>query len=291
MTVDLSDPLAHPIVGGAPAEPYPWRDNAYLGFWDPAQEAFGAIHVSTSPNAEGRRARASFSLRGRSAEVIEELPPGTFTGESISFDLGGRVQVRSADLDLDLDLRSVGAVGDYTASEVLPPLVEGKPLQHFQQGAAVSGDVRVLDQRGTLTAAAAVRDRTWGFRDESASMQEYVAIILSFEGALHTVMKFRGNDGADRLHGFWLDEKSLEANRLVVTRDAAGLVVGTETGFADGTVLRLRRRRMLGGFWVPMGVERIGPTLSVYDEFVEVVAEDGRVGYGICEQGVRRQLW
>ena len=40
-----------------------------------------------------------------------------------------------------------------------------------------------------------------------------------------------------------------------------------------------------------MGVERRGPTLSVYDEFNEVAMSDGTIGHGIAEQAVRKQLW
>ena len=46
-----------------------WKDNAYVSFWDPAQRAFGTLHVSTSPNAEGRRARVSLSVDGTVVEV------------------------------------------------------------------------------------------------------------------------------------------------------------------------------------------------------------------------------
>ncbi|MCX2930667.1 hypothetical protein ORI20_10290 [Mycobacterium sp. CVI_P3] len=51
-------PLAHPVHTHVPAEcgrggNAPWRDNAFLAFWDTDSDVFGTVHVSTSPNAEG----------------------------------------------------------------------------------------------------------------------------------------------------------------------------------------------------------------------------------------------
>ncbi|MGH9003074.1 MAG: DUF7065 domain-containing protein, partial [Acidimicrobiia bacterium] len=52
--------LAQPIhADAAGAGDPPWRDNAFLGFWSSTEPIFGAVHVSTSPNTEGRRARFS----------------------------------------------------------------------------------------------------------------------------------------------------------------------------------------------------------------------------------------
>ena len=80
-----------------------WKDNAYISFWDASQDAFGTLHVSTSPNAEGRRARLSLTVDGTAVEVIEELPPASYRSESIEFDLSGRVTVDHPDLQLDAD--------------------------------------------------------------------------------------------------------------------------------------------------------------------------------------------
>lgn len=77
--IDITDawgPLAEPIHSDAagPTDPV-WKDNAYLSFWDTANEVFGSFHVSTSPNGTGaRRARCSVSVRGNVLEIIEDLP-------------------------------------------------------------------------------------------------------------------------------------------------------------------------------------------------------------------------
>jgi hypothetical protein len=93
-TVTQFGPLATPIHEdfAAPGDP-PWRDNAYLGFWDSARQLFGEVHVSTSPNGGGRRARVETFVDGRFCEIDEELEPGTFRSESVDFDIDGTVRV------------------------------------------------------------------------------------------------------------------------------------------------------------------------------------------------------
>src|SRR2546425_13361752 len=67
----LSEPIhTEPLPEGRPA----FRDNAYLGFWDRGGEVVGAFHVSTSPNAEGRRAALSPAAGGRGAAGVRPPP-------------------------------------------------------------------------------------------------------------------------------------------------------------------------------------------------------------------------
>ena len=139
MTVtDIADawgPLAEPIHADAagPADPV-WKDNAYLSFWDTANEVFGSFHVSTSPNGTGaRRARCSVSVRGKVLEIIEDLSPGSFASASIDFGLNGVITVRHPRLRADLVNAPLFVAGDYAVGGVVPELVAGKPLQHFQQ--------------------------------------------------------------------------------------------------------------------------------------------------------------
>lgn len=283
--------LAHPIRSDVPESGLPaWKDNAYLGFWDPTNEVYGAVHVSTSPNAEGRRARASVSVRGRSAEVVEDLEPGSFSSDSIAFDLDGRIEVRAAQLTADLELAPRFVPGDYSASEVVPPLVEGEPLRHLQQAAAVTGGVAVGSEESGVDGLG-MRDRTWGFRDESASMPEYIGVIVGFPDRLLTVMRFARVGGGDRTAGFVLADEATEATGLTeIARDASGLFAAAQVSLAGGERFELRTTARSGGFWVPMGWERTGPTMSAYDEFVAIRSGDGEVGHGIVEQGIVRRL-
>src|SRR5436190_5659619 len=75
----LSEPIHGPVPEGAP----PYKDNAYLAFWDDKAGVYGVFHFSTSPNAEGRRARVTVQAGGRTAEIIETPDPGTFDTDSI----------------------------------------------------------------------------------------------------------------------------------------------------------------------------------------------------------------
>ena len=78
---------------------------------------------------------------------------------------------------------------------------------------------------------------------------------------------------------------------MTITRDAAGLCAGVALKLADGDMLELRSGGRRAGFWVPMGDERDGPTMSCFDEFASFTAADGRAGFGLAEHGVVRRLF
>lgn len=288
MTSDSS--LEHAVREDVPPEPWPWRDNAFVAFWSPGSDVVGVVHLSTSPNAEGRRARASLSVRGVTAEIVEPLDAGSFESESVRFDLAGRVEVDHPSMKLTAEFKPRFALGDFSDTGVIPPLVEDQPLRHLQQGTDVTGAAAVFrrgrEERVEFTAVG-MRDRTWGFRDETAAFVEYVAVTLDLGDALVTAMKFLAPDGSQTMHGFRLADRATPVHSLQLTRDAAGLVVGLELGLAESAPLELRRDAQLGGFWVPMGIERTGPVFSAYDEFLTLRGG----GAGFVEQGVRRNLW
>lgn len=283
--------LAHPLRADDPgANAPPWRDNAYLAFWDAHSAVIGVVHVSTSPNAGGRRARASAAIGRISAELVETLPPASFASESIVFSLDGHVQVRGEQLRADLRLAPRGAAADFTAGRAIPELVEGQPLQHFQQAATVTGTLSVHGADAEVKAVG-LRDRTWGFRDESAMWPEYIAVAVDIDGEMLTVLKFALSDGSTKADGFVLGERARRVEDLTeIARDASGLFAGAKVAFSDSERLALRATRRTGGFWVPMGRERTGPTMSAYDEFLEFATSDGRSGHGLVEQGIVRRL-
>ena len=291
LTRDWGD-LAHPIRADDPGDGKPaWKDNAFICFWDPANEAYGVVHVSTSPNAQGRRARASLSVRGRIAEVMEELEPGTFAGEMISFGLDGDVEVNADGMSAKIDLAPRGKWADYSTTGLIPELVPGEPLQHFQAASFVTGSATVGEETAEVKGIG-MRDRTWGFRDESSGWDEYIGVVVDIEERLLTIMKFMGSDGKTATAGFLCsDGEPVQADRLEeITRDASGLFAAAKVTTTDGEVLDLRMTKRLAGFWVPMGWERQGPTMSAYDEVIEVRTADGRAGHGLVEQGIIRQL-
>jgi hypothetical protein len=274
------------VPDGRPA----FRDNAYLGFWDGGGEVIGAFHVSTSPNAEGRRARISLAAGGRPVEVVEPLDPGTYTSTSIDFDLDRRITVDSPALSGEIICTPVFAVADYSTGSIIPPLIPEEPLQHYQQAARVQGRFTVAG-RDVEIDGFGMRDRTWGYRDESVSIAEYVAVTAVFPGFALTCMRFAGPDGSDRTEGYRLGRTAEPFAAMGITRDASGLLAAAHLTLAGGEALEMVVGERLGGFWVPMGWERRGPTMSAYDEFDWVQTADGTEGVTLTEQGVVRRLF
>ena len=283
----LSEPIhTDPLPVGRPA----FRDNAFLGFWDRGGEVFGAFHVSTSPNAEGRRARFSLSVGGRSTEIVEPLEPYRFDSPSIAFDLDRRIAVDGPGLAGELTCTPLFAVADYSKGSIIPPLVPDEPLQHFQQAARVEGRFTV-DGRDVAVDGFGIRDRTWGYRDESVSIAEYVALTAVFDDFAVTSMRFLSAEGTDRTEGYRLGAVAEPIAAMGLTRNASGLLVAGHLTLAGGEALEVRVTGRLGGFWVPMGWERRAPTMSAYDEFDRVRTDGGADGVTLTEQGVVRRIF
>jgi hypothetical protein len=284
--------LATPVHQSAPADAQPWRDNAWLSFWDPDRRIFGECHVSTSPNAAGCRSRFSLVVEGTEFELVEPLAPGTFTSPSIEFDLNGRVSVKTTAFEATIVARGRGVPAPFAPvdSGVIPALVAGEPLQHHQQAADITGEA-VIDGRTVSFTGHGFRDRTWGYRDETTSWPEYLGINAVFPDAALTSMKFRAVDGSDSLEGYWLrSDRAADVTGMTITRDARGLLAAaTLTGERGELAVRAAGRG--AGFWVPMGWERTGPAMSSYAEFVPLTRSDGVVGFGRFEQGVVRALF
>ncbi|HSV40286.1 MAG TPA: hypothetical protein VLI04_16110 [Nocardioidaceae bacterium] len=280
-------PLAEPIHSDAagPGDPV-WKDNAYLSFWDVAGGVFGSVHVSTSPNGEGaRRARCSVSGHGVVVEVVEDLEPGTFSSDSIHFDLDGTVRVDHPTLQAELTYLPLYAPADYAVTGLIPELVPGKPLQHFQQGCTVTGTVTVGGSTYNLDAEG-MRDRTWGFRDEVAQWVEYAGLIATFEGAFITAIKFVSRTGEVAGDGFFATAEGVQViERIHFRRDAAARFIRATLELADGSTRTVSITARETGFWVPMGAESDGPAFGTYDDFMQLDL-DGAPGAGLFEQGI-----
>lgn len=285
-------PLSEPIHADAAGVGDPvWKDNAYFSFWDPAAQVFGTLHVSTSPNAPGaRRARFSVSVAGWVTEVIEELEEGTFSSESLHFGLDGRVSVEHPAVQAELVNVPLFAAADYGVNNVIPPLVPGAPLQHFQQACTVTGGVTV-DGATVAVAGHGMRDRTWGFRDESSQWVEFAALFVVDESTFVTAMKFRGADDALTADGFVTEgSRSIQITGITFARDAAAQFRWARLELADDSTRMVSIRTRLGGFRVPAGpAETDGPALGVYDDFM-MFDSDGRGGDGIFEQAILHRV-
>jgi hypothetical protein len=291
VTAQAWGPLAEPVHGPVPEGRPPWKDNAFLTFWEPDHSVFGTVHVSTSPNASGRRARITVSVDGRVGEIVEELAPGTFRGEAVSFGLDRATTVSGPSLSGQLHATPMFALADYTAGSVIPPLVPGEPLHHYQRAARVSGNL-VLDGHAVELDAVGFRDRTWGYRDESANISEYIALMLTFPDHAYSVIRLRSSGGADLTEGYRLaDNTSERVTGLSVTRDASSLLARTTLTLPDGQEVVISNRGRRAGFWLPMGWERHGPTMGAFDEFFDAEDGSGNRGFGLAEHGIVRHLY
>jgi hypothetical protein len=283
-------PLSHPIRDEVPTGAPPWRDNAYMAFWTSDLSAFGCYHVSTSPNAKGRRARFSLMVGGSAVEIVEEIEPGTFNSPSLEFDLGDSLRVRSAQVSGELVCTPLFELADYS-DKIIPGLDGGVSLTHYQRTGRFVGRFIVGGTEFGIDGVG-IRDRTWGSRDESVSISEYIGIMAVLDGCAITAIRMRAPNGTDRTEGFVLYEggKRPIVGLDEIRRDAQGLFSSCELTLADGDTMVLRNTRRAGGFWVPMGWERKGPVMSAYDEYDSVMATGMGSGAAMIEQGVLRTL-
>ena len=284
--------LAERIHGPVPDGRPPWRDSAFLSFWDTEREVFGCAHVATSPNSPTHNIRFEISVRGRQFRVFEDLAPGSFSGRQVDFDLDKGITVNAPQVRGFFSSEPLFAVADYTEGGLVPALVEGERLQNFQQPARVTGHFTV-DGEEIMVDGRGWRDRTWGYRDESANWTEYIAYLAIFDDHALTAMKFRYSDGTTASDGFLLGPVGSDpvlVKDIEVTRDAAGLAAAGRFTMADEGTLNMRSSERVGGFWVSMGHERIGPTMSAYDEFTLVSTDQGD-GIGTFQHGVIRMLY
>jgi hypothetical protein len=288
-------PLAEAVhEGAAGSSDPPWRENAFFSVWDHDRGAAAIVHVSTSPNAEGRRARASAVVGGHTRELVEALEPLELSSPSITIDLEGAVSVEGDGLALELTFTPRFVVADYTRLHgLLTPLGDAPPMQHFQRGADVTGWIEIDGERVSVNGQG-VRDRTWGFRDDQRGnvTVEYLAGSGCFPTFDFTVMKMLKPDGSTTAGGFVMRDEARRITACEITRDAAGLLAQLDLVVDGGEEITLPVTPLPAGrlgFWIPLGVARKGAALSAYDEFVLFDGAGGRGG-GVMEHGVVRRL-
>lgn len=285
-------PLAEPIHPDAAGTGDPvWKDNAYLSFWDVEHQVFGSLHLSTSPNGDGhRRARCSIILAGTEVEIVEPLEPGSFTSTSIHFGLDGAITVDHPDLTAEFTNTPLFTPADFARHELIPALVEGKPLRHFQQACVLRGSATAQGRTHQVDGYG-MRDRTWGFRDEAAQWAEYAGLVAVFEESFLSAMKFLGNDGTLRSDGYLIDERGpCHIDDIRFTRSAAAQFVRAALRLEDGSTRTVAMHSREAGFFVPMGVEREGPTFGTYDDFMRLDLDDSP-GAGFFEAGIVHRVF
>lgn len=278
--------LPHPNAAG-PDDPV-YRDNAFLAFWalGADEPVYGEFHVSTSPNSDGRRARATVWRNGQVADLMEPLDRGTFTSESIDFDPRGKARVEAPGFAMSLDYSLRFCVADYAEQGVLGTVKEST-LKHYQQGVDVTGTI-TLDGKTTEVVARGIRDRTFGPRDEPRQWIEGVGFCGTFDDFDFTAICNVTADGERRTDGFVLsDDGALRLTDLQFTYDPCQLHHADLT-FEDGSQRTITRvARQYCPIWFPQGPNTQAPAMTTWSEYLEFDAWGSR-GEGIVGHWVRR---
>jgi hypothetical protein len=183
---------------------------------------------------------------------------------------------------------------DYTGGKkILPELVPGHPIDHWQQGLTLKGELTLDGRRHNLDAVG-FRTRTWGFRDDSMQFSEYFSLFACFPDFDLMVMKFRQLDGTMRTDGALVhrDGRVVRVNELSIVRDPSGSPIRLRLDAGAHAPILLDRSRRAASMWCPIGPpEREGPTFCAFDEFIEWRAADGQRGIGLNEQAIVRQVF
>ena len=136
-----------------------------------------------------------------------------------------------------------------------------------------------------------MRDRTWGFRDESAQWVEYAGLVAVIGDTFITVMKFLGADGTLRSDGFLIDaDRSRTITDVTFGRNAAGQFRLARLRDAEGGTRLVTFSSRLAGFFVPMGADSEGPSFGTYDDFMTLDSEN-ITGAGFFEQGIPHRVF
>jgi len=286
-------PMSHPATETIEANSPPWKDHIYIAFWDADNEAYGFLHFNSSPNHNTAKAQATLVLKGKFYD-LKEVPPARanrMKSASFDFDMASDLAIDGDRLKGVLRMEPRFLPVDYTGhGKILPELVLGKPLNHWQQGLRLHGEV-VLDGQTYPIDALGFRTRTWGFRDDSMQFVEYFSLFACFDDYDISVMKFRHPDGSLRTDGAvsYRDGRSVRTPDLHITRDSAASPLKLTVDLADGSSIALERQVCSATMWCPIGLpERQGPTFCAFDEFIQWKTPQGKLGYGLNEQGIIR---
>ncbi|MGY4099397.1 DUF7065 domain-containing protein [Nocardia sp. R16R-3T] len=266
-----------------------WRDYALFCWWDPAAEVYVMTHHMSSPDPDTPgRTRVSATVGDRSFEVIEQNPTGVYDSESITLDLGGHLTVDHPQLSLDVAFSPMYQPVDYHKTGGQPTLTPETPLHHYEQpltargSVTLKGDTRKFDGVG-------LRDRSWGYRSESAQWTEYQYLMVDLEDCFLTLVKMKGNVDPQLDLGVVQTDGNQENVTFSWAFNGAGLFNDVTVQLPSGE-LKLEIVERPAGFWVPMGWRQTGKVLSAFDDFVLMKTSDGRDVAGLATYGVLRQL-
>lgn len=281
--------LALQIRTDPPELDIPYRDNAYLGFWDVENRVIGAAHVSTSPIGIPNR-KISFTVvkNGRTVEILDEVEPGSMSTKEVDIDLDGTVRVDHPEVRAELHLTPRLPLADY--GTMLPALPGAEPPVHYQQGGDMTGWVEIDGER-TVLSGGTYRDRTSGYRNDVDQFPEYVLSMALFDDVSVTFIKMARPDGSTYTDGFVMTETgTTRVEDVTMTRTGSGLFHDFTLHLQGGGEFGYANADKLGTVWIPIGPPSQGPALEVMEEFCAFVTTDGRRGAGFAEQGITRKV-
>ncbi len=287
-------PLATPIHTDKPARDASgttWRDYALFTWWDPANEVYVMTHHMSSPDPETPgRTRVSATVGDRSYEVIEIPGDDSYNSESITLDLDGRLTVKHPKLSLDVTFSPLYQGVDFHAAKGMPTLTPDTPLHHYEHPLRAAGSVSLQGGQSRSFDGVGLRDRTWGFRNESAIWAEYQYLMVDLDDSFLILLKMRGTVDAQRDIGFVLTEGHQDAVQFSWAFNGSGLFNDVSVTLPSGEVLTLEITDRPAGFWVPMGWRQTGAVMSAFDDFVLMRTATGRDVSGLASYGILRQL-
>jgi hypothetical protein len=285
-------PLATPIhaeMQPRDANGTTWRDYALFCWWDPTSEVYVMTHHMSSPDLQTPgRTRVSATVGDRSFEVIEQNPPGSYDSESITLDLAGHLRVTHPKLDLEVTFDPTYQAVDFHRAKGMPTLTPDTPLHHYEHPLRAHGSITLKGDSRSFDAVG-LRDRTWGYRSETAQWAEYQYLMADLRDAFLILLKMKGTVDAQRDIGLLLTDGAQQNVEFSWAFNGSGLFNDVTAELPDGQ-LRLDIVTRPAGFWVPMGWRQTGTVMSAFDDFVLMRASDGRDIAGLATYGVLRQL-
>jgi hypothetical protein len=285
----LATPIHHDVVP-IDDDGTPWRDYALFCWWAPDSDVYVMTHHMSSPDPSfPGRTRVSAWAGGTSFELIEIPDRGTYRSKHISVELAGRLVVDHPELRLDATLDPMYQPIDFHALKGLPSNRADRPLHHYQQPQRATGTVTVRGERRDFDGVG-LRDRTWGYRNESSQWEEYQYLMADVGDQFLVFWKLKGISGPQiDLALLLADDGQQQLEHFMFARNGSGLLNDVEVRLPTGTVsIQIAERPV--GFWVPQGGRQTGPTFSAYDEFVRLTLGDGRRGSGLATYGILRKL-
>lgn len=83
------------------------------------------------------------------------------------------------------------------------------PRAHYQRAASIVGHLRIGSREVDIDGFG-VRNRTWGFRDESVNLRETIGFFWVFPTYAISAMRLIGADGPDTILGYRMCEDSVD---------------------------------------------------------------------------------